>query len=185
MQMNKKGFIGYEYIVMFFFFLIAFTFIILVTDIGRVEVFNPMHNYVINLTSNQSGNTSIYYTKSAETWDTLGDLTLPYNLILIFVTAFLIIVSLVDASKQNKKNIYNLLFGTLGGLIFIIYLIHLFLISIIEYFEIQIINYMFADLINTYLPFYNYILDIWGIFILFWVLGMALSNHLFGQEVTQ
>lgn len=185
MNKNKKSMFGYQYIVLFFFFLIAFLFVILVTDIGKVEFFEPMHERVINMTENISSNTSVYYTKSTEMWDTAEGITLPYNLILMFVTAYLIFVSIYDASRQEKKNIYSLLFGTLGGIIFIIYFIHLFLIGILEYFEVEIISYLFAELITNNVPFYNYLLDIWGIFILFWVLSMALSNNLFGKEVTE
>jgi len=180
--MNKKSIMGYSYIILFFFFLIAFLFAILITDMGKVEVFEPMHNMVINMTQNESSNTSIYYTKSVETWDTIEQIILPYNLLLMFITGYLIFVSLMDAGTQKKKSIYYLLFGTLGGIIFLIYLIHLFLIGILNYFEIQIIDYLFADLINTYVPFYDYLLSIWGIFILFWVLAMALANNIFGKE---
>jgi len=183
--MNKKGFIGWVYIGFFFFLLLGFMFTILIIDMGKEEVFEPMHNHVINLTEQQAGNTSVYYTTSVDRWDTLEQITLPYNLILILVTAFLVIVSLVDSGRQEKRSIYNLLFGTLGGIIFIIYLIHLFIINIMEYFEVEIINYLFADLISIHMPFYNYIMEVWGIFILFWVLAMALSNNLFGKEVTQ
>lgn len=179
---NKKAFTGWAYIVIAFLFLIAFLFVILLNDIAKVEVFDPAHELIHNLTLEATGDAnSRYYTLQDEIYTEASQTTVPYNLILIFITGFIYATSIASAVKSRKKSIYGVLFHTLGGIIFLLYIFKLFIIGMIQYFEVEVVGYLFSDLIITYVPFYNTLIELSPFIILFWALSLEGSNHFFGE----
>ncbi len=182
-RFNKKGMLhGWDWALGFFFFLLFFLFMVGVTDLVKVEFFQPMTDLIRNITVEQSGNDSIYVLKQNELHNKIDNITIDWNLILIFMTGYVMIMSVWSSMQETRQSIFSLLFGTIGGLLFFIYIFHLVVIGIIQYFEIQFIGQIFGDLILNYVPFYYILLDNWAMLILVWVVLMSASNFMFGKE---
>lgn len=181
--MNKKGFVlGWKWIVSFFLLLLFMTFIVLLIDIAKVEFFSPATDTIRNLTLNYTGdNSSIYVQKQNEIHNITDNIALPYNLILMIITFIIVSSSIIDATRQKKQGIISLLVSTIGGIAFLIYILHVFLFGIMDYFQVQIIGQLFSDLIDNYLPFYNVIMDNWWL-VFIWALMFQGANFIFGRD---
>ncbi|MFW6129949.1 MAG: hypothetical protein ACOC56_02120 [Atribacterota bacterium] len=181
--MNNKGFVaGFGWIIGFFLFLLIFFFFIGLIDVAKVEIFSPMSDRVHNMTLNQTGdNSSVYVQKQQEIHDTTDSITLPYNLILILMTILFIAYSTFDVVRQEKMGFITLLYSTIGGVAFVIYVIHLFIFGVLDYFQLQVIGQLFGDLIDNQAPFYNTLIDNWW-WVFIWALFLQFMNNKFGKE---
>lgn len=181
--MNKKGFIlGWKWIISFFLILLFMTFIVFLVDVAKVEFFDPATDTIRNLTENVTGsNTSIYVLKQNEIHNTTDNVSLPYNLILIIITFIIVFASIYDATQQEKQGIISLLVSTMGGIAFLLYIIHLFVFGMLDYFQVQVIGQLFSGLIDTHLPFYNVVIENWWL-VFIWALIFQGANYLFGKD---
>ena len=182
-RMNKSGFIrGYEYILYFFGMVVAFAFIVGINDVLIEEMFKPANDIIMEGVLDYTTNDSDIYLAMQENSATTINRTLPFNIILMFMVVYLVMVSLIDVARERKVDPFELFYRTVGGIILLIFIIQIAIIKIIEYMNIQVLNYLFADILETQLPFYAIILDNWWLVILIWAGGLVLSNWFFGKE---
>lgn len=180
---SKKGFvIGYEYILSFFLLALIFIFVIAIYDFTLVEFHNPVSELLMNATLENNNNTNdTVYIAMQEQHDWANNNTLPFNYIFMFFVCYLVIVALIDVSKRKKQELSSLFLQTVGGIIFLIFIIKLILINIIEWFQVQFINAIFDDIVFLYLPFYQTLVDHWAISALIFAVLLTISNWYFGE----
>lgn len=188
MKLNKKGFFpGWEYIAGFFLIAIVFVFIVGMYDFTIVEVYEPMHvilnDSLVQLNANDSN--SLAYQGFINNYDNVHNKTLPFNLLFIFVFAVAVMISFINVSKQKKLEPMELMFKTVGGMIFFLYLMQVIIFKVIDYFKLEVIDYLFEDLIISYLPFYQVIMDNAGPIILIWGGSLVLFNWYFGTKASE
>lgn len=182
--MNNKGFaIGYGVIAGFFVFLIAFAFMVVMADFIDVEIGDPLQERLHNMTLDVVGgdNTSVYVLKQQELHQDIDAITLPWNLTLIIATFMIVAGSMVMAMRTEKQGMASFMFHTIAGLMFLIYVIHLFLLAVIDYFQVQFIYQIFGDLLETTVPFYNVLIENWW-WVIIWGLALQVINKEFGRE---
>ena len=75
----------------------------------------------------------------------------------------------------------ELIFKTIGGMIFFLYLMEIIIFKILDYFQVQVIEYLFEDLIISYIPFHAIINSNGGLIILSWGITLILINWYFGK----
>jgi len=76
----------------------------------------------------------------------------------------------------------ELIFKTIGGMVFFLYLMEIIVFKIVTYFKIEIVDYLFEDLILSYIPFFATTYDNAGIIILIWGVVLILMNWYFGKK---
>lgn len=182
---NKKGFmVGSHWIWTLILTLMAFVLIVGFIDIAKVEFFTPLSDSVREMTINISGNNSAYVTAQNTIHTKTDSVSLPYNIVLMFITLYLIVASIVDVSREERQGFFGLFLGTIGGGLFLIYFFHIFVVGMLSWFEVQMIGQLFGELINTEVPFYNVLFDNWW-FLIVWAFALSTFNRIFGKEPTQ
>lgn len=188
MNLNKKGFFPrWYYIPMFFFLGLSFIFTAGMYDFTIVEVYEPVHVIINNSLANtiDNYNTSVYNIELENNSTEVHNNTLPFNYLYMFLFVFTIVISLTEAARDKKQSIFELIFGSIGGIIFLLYIMHIIIFNIVEWFKIQILDQIFVDLINSYIPFYNTLMANLGIIILLWAIALILVNWFFGNTQSE
>lgn len=179
---NKKGFFpGWEYIAAFFLVAIFFVFGVGMYDFSLVEIYEPIHSELNTSLHNLNATDNLAYDKFEENYTTTKSKNLPFNLLYIFMFFYVITVSIINVAKSNKLDPMGLIFRTIGGMIFFLYLMQIVIFKIVIYFKVQIVDYLFQDLIASYLPFYLITYDNAGLIILCWGIVLILINWYFGK----
>jgi hypothetical protein len=181
---NKKGFIvGWDYIAGFFIYALLFVFMAGTYDFMLEEVYYPVNdvlNESLSTLDNYESNEG--YIALNENRANIKNNVIPFNLLFIFMFFYMIIVSFQNVIKEKKQTPSNLVFKTIGGMIFLLFVIQKFLFVVIEWFNVEILNYLFESLIITYIPFYLTIMSSAGIIILLWGGGLVIANWFFGSD---
>ena len=188
MKSNKKAFFpGWEYIAGFFLVAIIFIFIVGMYDFTIVELYEPVHNNLneslARLNINDLNNEA--YAGFVNNYDDVHNKNLPFNLLFIFVFAYAIIFSFINVAKEKKMEPMELIFKTIGGMIFFLYLMQIIIFKVIEYFKLEVVDYLFEDLIISYIPFYSITYDNAGLIILTWGGLLILFNWYFGTKESE
>jgi len=179
---SKKGFFpGWEYIASFFVIAIMFIFVIGMYDFTIVEMYEPIHSHLnASLHSlNATGNAA--YVGFENNYIETKNKNLPFNLFYIFIFFYAIVGSVINVAKSKKLDPMGLIFKTIGGIIFFIYLMQITIFKVVVYFKIQIVDYLFQDLIVSYVPFYLITYDNAGLIMLIWGLSLILVNWYLGK----
>jgi len=185
MRMNNKAFFpGWQYIAGFFLVSIVLVFIIGMYDFTIVEVYEPIHNKLDESLIELGANESEVYTQFQENSVAVHNKDLPFNMIYIFVFFNSIIFSIINVARQNKQEPMELIFKTIGGMVFFLYLMQIIIFKIITYFKLEVVDYLFQDLILSYIPFYGTTFDNAGIIILIWGVTLIIVNWYFGKKKT-
>lgn len=183
MKMNKKGFFpGWEYVASFFVLSIVFIFGVGFYDFQIVEIYEPIHaelNESLHLLNATSG---LAYEEFVNNSTEVHSKNLPFNLLYMFVFFYSVIISVISVGKQKKLEPMELIFKTIGGMIFFLYLMQIAIFKVVTYFKVQIIDYLFQDLIASYIPFYLTLYDNAGLVILIWGIVLILVNWYFGEK---
>ena len=180
---NKKAFFpGWEYIVSFFVLAIVFVFGIGIYDFTIVEGYDFVHETLNESLAAQGITSGESYDAFASNPNEVHDRNLPFNMIFIFVFFYSIIVSVINVTKQKQLDPTGLIFKTIGGMIFFLWLFQIVIFKFINYFKIEIIDYLFKDLIASYVPFYLVTYNNAGIIILMWGAVLILMNWYFGKK---
>ena len=180
--MNKKGFFpGWEYIAGFFLVSIILVLIIGMYDFTIVELYEPVHTHLNESLTSLNATNNEAYTKFEENYDNVHNKNLPFNMIYIFVFFNAVIFSLINVAKQKKLEPMELIFKTIGGMVFFLYLMEIVIFKVVTYFKIEIIDYLFEDLILSYIPFFAITYDNAGLIILIWGVTLILMNWYFGK----
>lgn len=179
---NKKGFFpGWEYIAGFFIVAILFVFAVGMYDFSLEEIYNPVHEKLNESLSELNISDGIAYEGFVNNYDETHNKSLPFNLLFIFIFMNAVVMSIINVGKAKKLDPMGLIFKTIGGLIFFIYLMQIAIFKVITYFKVQIIDYLFTDLIASYVPFYLVTYENAGILILSWGVVLILVNWYFGK----
>ena len=180
---NKKGFFpGWEYIAGFFVVAILFVFAVGMYDFTLVEVYDPIHEELADsLDTLGIDNSSLAVQKFNENYTTTHSKNIPFNLLFIFIFLNAIVMSVINVGKAKRLDPMGLIFKTIGGLIFFIYLMQIAIFKVVTYFKVEIIDYLFTDLIASYVPFYLFTYDNAGLIILMWGAVLILVNWYFGK----
>lgn len=182
---SKKGFFPrWYYIPMFLFMSLAFIFIVGMYDFTIVEVYEPAHAIINESLSNQVENYtgSVYYSELQANSQQMHNYNIPFNYIYMFIFVFTFVISIAEAMRTPKMEVFELIFGTIGGIIFMIYILQLFILDIVDYFKVQIIDQIFIDLIITYIPFYVTLNENLGFVVLGWSIALIMANWFFGRK---
>ena len=180
--MNKKGFFpGWEYIASFFLLAIMFVFAIGMYDFTLVELYEPIHSELNDSLHSLNATNNLAYTKFEENYNETRNKSLPFNLLYIFIFFYTIVVSVINVAKAKRLEPMGLIFNTIGGMVFFIYLMQIAIFKVVTYFKVQIIDYLVQDLIASYIPFYLVTYDNAGIIILSWGVVLILVNWYFGK----
>jgi len=188
MKSNKKAFFpGWEYIASFFLIAIIFVLIIGMYDFTIVEIYEPVHDTLNNSLAGLEINTTnnIAYTGFANNYNEVHNYNLPFNLLFIFVFTYSIIFSFINVAKQKKMQPMELIFKTIGGMIFFLYLMQIVIFKVIDYLRLEVIDYLFEDLIVSYIPFYQVTYTNAGLIILVWGGLLVLFNWYFGTKESE
>jgi len=181
MKYNKKGLImGWEYIVAFFMLVLVFGFVVGLYSLLLEEVYNPTHVVLNDSLVDLNFTSSIAYTEFEDNYDEVNSKTLPFNLLLMFLFIYGVIFSLINVAKQPKQDVFSLIFTTIGGMIFLIYILSVFIIEIIEFMNEQFIYYLFEDIIIAQIPFYMTLFENVIMIALLWGGAMVISNWFLG-----
>lgn len=179
---DKKGFFpGWEYIAAFFLVAIFFVLGVGMYDFTLVEIYEPIHSELNDSLHSLNATNNLAYEKFEENYTETKSKSLPFNLLYIFMFFYTIIASVINVGKAKKLDPMGLIFKTIGGMIFFLYLMQIAIFKIVIYFKIQIIDYLFTDLIASYLPFYLITYDNAGLIILIWGIILILVNWYFGK----
>lgn len=184
---SKKGFFpGWEYVAGFFIVAILFVFAVGMYDFTLVEVYDPIHEE-LNRSLNELGidNSSLAVQKFHNNYNETHSKNIPFNLLFIFIFMNAIVMSIINVGKANRVDPMGLIFKTIGGMIFFIYLMQIAIFKVITYFKVQIIDYLFTDLIASYVPSYLFTYDNAGIIILIWGVTLILVNWYFGKNESE
>lgn len=180
---NKKGFFpGWEYIAGFFLVAILFVLIVGMYDFTIVELYEPIHSELNESLHDLNATNNLAYQKFEENNTDTHNKTLPFNLLYIVMFFYSIVASLINVAKSRKMSPFDLIFKTIGGLVFFLYLMQLSIFKVVTYFKIEIVDYLFEDLILSYIPFYLYTYTNAGIVILLWGGSAILFNWYFGKK---
>lgn len=180
---NKKGFFpGWEYIASFFILGLVFIFGVGFYDFAIVEVYEPIHLELNESLHTLNATNNLAYTKFEENFTEVHSKNLPFNLMYMFIFFYSIIISIINVKNQKRLEPMELIFKTIGGMIFFIYLLQIAVFNVVTYFKIQIIDYLFQDLIVSYIPFYSTTMDNAGLIVLIWGGAMILVNWYFGRK---
>lgn len=175
---------GDKYIITFIMLSIVFVFAVGFYDILLEEVYKPTNDILqdsLNM-SMENYSSSEYKTLLDNNESVALGQNIPYNLLYIFMFLYSFLISIINVMGEKKKDIANLLFKTIGGVIFFFFLLQSILFSLIEYLEIEILNYLFEDLILTYIPAYNIFMDNSAYILLGWALILIVVNHYLGKD---
>ena len=182
---SKKGFIiGWEYIVSFFVLAVLFVFTAGYYDLMIEEVYYPINDVLDDSLSNQIENyeSSVHYTNLNDNRNNIKDNTIPFNLLFMFLFLYSIIASIQNVVKEKRQEPTNLVFKTIGGMIFLLFVVQKFLFEILDWFNVQVLNALFEDLVISYIPFYLTLLENAGIVILLWGGVLIIANWYFGND---
>ena len=180
---NKKGFFpGWEYIAGFFVVSILFIFAIGMYDFTIVEMYEPVHTYLNESLTDLGATNNTAYAEFENNYDAVHNRNLPFNLLFMFIFANAVVFSLINVGKAKRLEPTELIFKTIGGLIFFIYLMQIAIFKVVTYFKVQVIDYLFQDLIVSYVPFYLTIYDNAGVSMLIWAVFLILINWYFGTK---
>lgn len=185
MNFNKKGFIvGSKYIISFFLFATLFVFVAGMYDMLIEEVYYPLNSVLNESLSDIIDNytDTVHFTNLNTNRANIKDNVIPFNLLFIFLFLYSIIISFQSVIKEKKQDPSRLVFGTIGGMIFLLFVVQKFLFVIIDWFNIEILSYVFTDLIITYIPFYMTVIELAGIIILVWGSGLIIANSILGRD---
>ena len=147
LKKNKKAFFpGWEYIATFFVVAILFVFIIGFYDFSIVEIYEPIHETLgDSLNDMDITNGSLAVQKFNENSDNVHNRILPFNILFMFVFFISIAMSIINVGKTKRLEPMELIFKTIGGIIFFIYLMQLAIFKVITFFKVQIVDYLFVD----------------------------------------
>lgn len=183
--MNKKAFIpGTSYIFSFFLVMVMVVFVMGMYDFTVVEVYEPVHAVLNESLGNLGLNTSnnVIYTEFENNFNTATTRVLPLNFLFIVVFFYSIISSLINVARSTKMTPLELIYRTVGGIIFLCYLMQLVVLKIIDYLQVELIDYLFQDLILSYIPFYNVVYENMGMIVLIWAGALVLTNWYLGKN---
>ena len=183
--MNKRANIlgDYAYIVTFFLLLFGFVFYVGMYDFMLEEVYKPTHT-ILNESLITSGvnQSSLAYTYFEDNYTESTTRSLPFNLLLIFFFVYSIIASLVSASKSRKLPAESLVLKTIGGMLFLMFILQFVVFEFLTYVNENFINLIFVDLIINYLPFHSILMNNAYIIALVWGLSILMVNRFLGED---
>lgn len=183
MLKNKKAFFpGWEYIASFFVLAIVFVFAVGIYDFTIVEGYDFAHEKLNESLAQQGITSGEAYDAFQANPTQVHNRTLPFNMIFIFVFFYAIIVSIINVTKEKQLDPMGLIFKTIGGMIFFLWLMQIAIFKVITYFKVEIIEYLFTDLIASYVPFYLITYNNAGLIILMWGGVLILMNWYFGKK---
>lgn len=184
MKMNNKGFFpGWKFITSFFIAGVLLVFIIGMYDFTLVELYEPTHTFLNDSLVSLGANDGLAYEEFENNYTEMhkGNITNYFNLFYIMIFLWSIIYSLIDVATTRRLEPTELIFKSVGGMVFFIYLMQIVVLKVVSYFQIQVVEYLFEDLIASYIPFYSFTYDNAAYIILIWAVVLIMTNWFLGK----
>lgn len=178
---RKKGSV---YMDIFVFLVLAIFFLLIAAyyDFMKVEIYEPTSDIIKNQTLNYKNNASAYYQAMLRTDEYIEETILPFNLFFIFISFMAFGMSIYKAAYSYKTDIFSFLGKNTAGLIAFIYFLAIYVLQVIVWILEEIWNPIFGDVINLYVPSFNYLLEYSYIFVIVWWAIATIVNQLLGKE---
>lgn len=152
-------------------------------QLGQEEIINPVNEQLVtSLNESNKTNKEQYINLINDAKDDVLNITLPYNLFLMFIVSLIFIIGIVSAVRTPRGSMIEYLFFSVGGLLVLLFIASIGIIKLINFLRDDILFYLFGDALTTYLPFGVFILDNWIEVLLFFGLVMVLVNRFAGSE---